>query len=352
MKRLIWKPFYRIAIILLGILLFVPASTQAQQTTVIVPDLTGLSVPQAAQAVGTAGLLFGSETQQLWAADAKVKADQVSSQKPAAGEKVLPGSAVDVTVLRVFNASLVYDANSVSLVNTSTTPLAMDDLTFETGDGTTLSKFNAEDWGIPLPPGNCYQLWFTKVQDSTPTGCTTIVRKLLTTQKSKLFWLNTQDTFRVMHNGDLIANCPVTGPCTLDLPQKDDPEHTLYLSFSYRTNHLSIYNDSQRWMTISGVDIISNQTGKHFVLDTTQKMAPGDVPWAGHRLAPGQCIVYSEQDVSLLPPYDCQVVGYVKLDKGLSFWTRGFTMIGTVSQRVSTCAAPVEGEASVCLVPR
>src|SRR4051812_976391 len=99
---------FRLMAVLAGIIMLAPAISRAQQANVTVPDLTGLSAPQAAKALATAGLIFGGETDQAWSADAKVKTDQVSSQQPAPGDSVAAASPVQVTVLRTFNARLIF----------------------------------------------------------------------------------------------------------------------------------------------------------------------------------------------------------------------------------------------------
>ncbi len=139
--------------------------------------------------------------------------------------------------------------------------------------------------------------------------------------------------------------------CEIALPQGDDPEHTSYLAFSYRTNHLEVRNDSERWMSLNGAQIVGNN-GQRFDLQIKPDgTTPGDVPWAGSRLAPGQCLVISELDVPSLPPFDCTVVAYVRLPAKGTFWTRGFLVAGPTGQR-SVCAAPLVGQQSLCLVPR
>jgi hypothetical protein len=142
------------------------------------------------------------------------------------------------------------------------------------------------------------------------------------------------------------------GTCNIYLPQGDDPERTNYLTIQYRTNHFDIRNETtDHWMYLSNFVGISRD-GKSFNLDTTQNMTTGDVPWAGGRLAPGQCVIYSELDVNSLPPFDCTVVGYIRLTKGASFWLNGFTAGNTFNGRRAICPAPRPGLLTICVVPR
>jgi hypothetical protein len=141
----------------------------------------------------------------------------------------------------------------------------------------------------------------------------------------------------------------MAGRCDVALPQGDDREHSSYLTFAYRVNYLTIRNPSERWMSLAGVEAIG-QTGKRFRFDDRSAMVQGDVLWSDSRLAPGQCVVYSPLDPGALPPYDCQVVGYVKLPAGMPFWATGFTVISPTGRRSLTCAAPGKSLLSMCLV--
>jgi hypothetical protein len=319
----------------------------AQQAETTVPDLTGLTVPQAARAVGLAQLMFGTETTQEWTVNAKVKANQVSTQEPAAGSKVALRSTVNVTVLRVYNMALVVNANSLSLLNLSDTPLDLRGVVLRSADGS--RSFSAPDWGQALPAKKCNQLWVstsarTKIADCDPAN------RVIVAPESRQFWVASD--FRIERNGDVIATCAAgPGRCEIALPQGEDPERTSYLAFSYRTNHLEVRNDSERWMSLSGAQVVGNN-GQRFSLQVQlDGTTPGDVPWAGSRLAPGQCLVLSELDVPALPPFDCTVVAYVRLKEKASFWTLGFSVVGPTGRRTA-CAAPVPGLQSLCLVPR
>jgi hypothetical protein len=341
----------RIATPLVTLLLlsFLAGGTAAatQEATVSVPDLTGLTVPQAARVAGLAKLMFGTETAQAWTADAKVKANQVSAQEPAAGSKVAPGSVVNVTVLRVYNVALAVADNSLLLFNLSDAPLDLTGVVFQSADGS--RQFNAPDWGQTLPAKKCNQLWVSASAPTTIADCNPANRAIVV-PKTRQFWVGSD--FRIERNKDVIATCAAgQSRCEIALPQGDDPERTSYLAFSYRTNHLEVRNDSERWMSLSGAQIAGNN-GQRFDLQAPlESTTPGDVPWAGSRLAPGQCLVLSELAVPSLPPFDCTVVAYVQLKARTTFWTRGFSVTGPTGQRTA-CPAPTPGLQSLCLVPR
>ncbi len=321
----------------------------AQQDTVRVPDLIGLSAPQAARGTADARLLFAGETSAAWSTGAAVQPNLVASQQPAPGEMVQAGSPVKVTVLRVFNVALSYDADNLFLINVSAQPLDLTGVSFESGDGASLRQFRTPNLGIRLASKNCIRLSAGRPKtNSKPADCTSVGWSNAIVLQKQLFW--TGENFRILRNGDGIATCSISaGRCDLMLPQSDDPERSPYLSFAYRTTYLTIRNSSERWMGLAGVEAIG-WSGKRFRFDDFQHMAPGDVPWADKRLGPGQCIVYSQLDPGALPPYDCQVVGYVKIPAGMPFWSTGFTVISPTGRRSPTCAAPSRSLLSLCLV--
>jgi hypothetical protein len=332
---------------------------RAHQTTdpVTVPNLIGLTVPQAARQISQIKLLIGTETAQEWTAtevnpatNALFQVNQIIGQTPAAGEKLAPGSSVQVTVLRAFNVVLTYNADGLTLRNTIIVPLDLNGVVFKTGEGKNLRQFQAREWGRPVDIKGCYYIGTARLENN-PADCDTLARQVVitqATQAAKQFW--TTGTFTVEQNGITIATCTAS-PCSLTIPQGDNPEQAAYLSFQYRTNYLAVRNPSDRWMTLTGVTI-NGRNGKKFTLGTAQDKAPGDVPWAGSRLAPEQCIVYSELDIGSLPPYDCAVVAYVKLPAGAAFWQRGFSITAPSTRRTSGCGAPLPGLLSICRVPR
>jgi hypothetical protein len=324
---------------------------------VAAPDLTGLTVPQAARQISEIKLLIGTETAQEWTAtevnpatNALFQVNQIVGQTPAAGEKLALGSSVQVTVLRAFNAVLTYNADGLILHNTIIVPLNVNGVIFRTGEGKDLRQFQAREWVRPVDINGCHYIGTARLTEP-PTNCATLTRQVVVrpaTQPAKQFW--TGGTFTVEHNGITIATCTAS-PCILNIPQGDNPDQANYLSFQYRTNYLTVRNPSERWMTLTGITI-RGRNGKNFTLGTEQDKAPGDVVWTGSRLAPEQCIVYSELDIGSLPPYDCAVVAYVKLPAGAAFWQRGFSITAPSTRRTSGCGAPLPGLLSICRVPR
>jgi hypothetical protein len=343
-------------LILFALVSLFVGTAQARQAaeSVTVPNLIGLTVPQAARQLSEIKLLIGTETAQEWTAtevnpatNASFQANQITAQMPAAGQTLATGASVQVTVLRAYNAVLTYDADGLTLRNTIIVPLNLTGVIFKTGEGQNLREFQAREWGTPVDINGCYYIGLAQLT-TNPTDCATLTRQVVATQPIKQFW--TTGTFTIEQNGITVATC-IASPCNLTIPQGDNPDQAAYLSFQYRTNYLTVRNPSDRWMTLTEITI-NGRNGKKFTLGTVQDKAPGDVLWAGSRLAPGQCIVYSELDIGSLPPYDCAVVAYVKLPAGTGFWQRGFSITAPSTRRTSACGAPLPGLLSICRVPR
>src|SRR6187551_49574 len=100
------------------------------------------------------------------------------------------------------------------------------------------------EFGTPITPGDCIQVWASTIKDVTPEGCTAVKRRI-NLSKNKQFWLGASGTYRIERDSNLIAVCSTTAEtCPFTLPQGDDEgDYTGYTSFSYRTNHLTVRND-------------------------------------------------------------------------------------------------------------
>ncbi len=334
-------------------LLFSTVGAQAQQQSVSVPDVKGMAVPKAASVIADAGLLFGAEITQPFSPETQKNINQIIAQEPAPGQQAARGTPVKVTVVRNYNIVTTYDANSLTFTNNGDQPLDLSGVLLESGANNDLSQFLTQEWGKTLPVKSCYQLWKTAPSKiNLPPECANAVKVNVTGLKNKLFWLSGQNSFRVKRYGDTLASCPANaGRCEFALLQGEAVEQASFLFFAYRTNYLTVRNESNDWMSLDEVNIIGGN-GERFTLDATQDAASGDVLWSGHRLAPGQCIVYSESEVGALPPYDCKVVGYVKLPKQGTFWTTGFSLVSVGASRSSFCPAAKPGLLSVCVRPR
>src|SRR5947209_1615089 len=111
------KLFRILVLISVCLAMLLPVVVSAQDDKVNVPDLTGLSVPFAAALLNRNGLNLGTEKGIPWIEGSGAARDKISGQSIAAGQQATRGTAIDVTVPRVTNITLLYDYNSLTLIN-------------------------------------------------------------------------------------------------------------------------------------------------------------------------------------------------------------------------------------------
>src|SRR5690606_33014758 len=243
------------------ILLFAGALTAHAQTgdEVEVPDLTGMSVSQAAAALNTAGLVLGQQTVVAPGQAPDETPGGVIGQSVTAGTSVAPGTAVDLTVVRAPNMRLVYGETFLTLVNTTDTPADLRALTFADSGGA--ASLAAGSLLGALGPGNCLQVW--SVPRSGPqgmAGCAGIERWQSSTNPQMHFWTaaNNVQQFSALQDGAPLATCPAapagsdTAPLTCDFyysggGQSSDVVEFLY--FAYTPEAIALVNISDDgWM--------------------------------------------------------------------------------------------------------
>src|SRR5882757_1915509 len=93
------------------------SAAQMQATSPVVPNLSGMNIPQATAALNHVGLALGNQTSEPWTDAAAVPQNTISVQSIAAGVPSSSGASVDVTVLRSPNVSLSYDDNDFTVIN-------------------------------------------------------------------------------------------------------------------------------------------------------------------------------------------------------------------------------------------
>ena len=113
----------RLMIILLGLALVAHVATA--QESVVMPDLTGMTVPVAAATLNRAGIGIGQETGERWTEESGLPRNTIGAQSVEPGTPVAPGSTVDLTVLRSPNVQVIYDDNDLTLVNETGGPIQL-----------------------------------------------------------------------------------------------------------------------------------------------------------------------------------------------------------------------------------
>jgi len=355
---------------LAGLLSALPLAVRAQDgPSAIVPDLTGLSVPEAAARLNRVGLALGPQTDQPWTAGSALPANTISAQAIPPGQTAAAGAAVGVTVVRSPNVLLLYDAEGITLVNQTGTGLDLNGLIFTALDGSTPASFPATNWLPGLTAGDCAQLWAVRrTGPSRPAECEAIQRWLSTVNPAVHFWTgaNGVTRFSVAYGGIERATCPGAAPgagqsrCAFFLPVGAAAgDVTEYVYLAYTTDRLIVLNQAQdRWMPLSGLKLYNfnpnvairgaeigiGDPGLYLIIN-----AAADVS----RLAPGQCLLFTNSSPeATTPPQPCEIIARLSVDPNLVFWAANFEVGSVTDGQRHTCPAASADRLTLCIMPR
>jgi hypothetical protein len=332
----------------------------AAQDNAVVPDLTGLSVPEAAAALNRVGLALGVQTGELWTAESGLEQNRIRAQSAEPGTSLTPGSPVDVTVLRTPNVILIYDDNDLTLVNQTGGELNLGNIMFITGNG---ASFSATRWSGSLRSNQCTQIW--SIGRNGPKGmdeCSLIQNWLVTTNTAEHFWTGAGGAaqFTALVNGAEAATCPVANPgrCEFFVSTGEVGDGvTEYVYFAYTPDRLAIINPSENhWMPIGELIVRNNAP--------TQQGAPvsvGDPSLFGNpqtvanirSLAPGQCLFFTNGSPDAqTPPQPCDVIAQLDLVPNVIFWSAAFPVESITDDKERSCPAATPGKLTLCVIPR
>ena len=348
-------------IVLLSLFSLMPLQAQDNQTTVTVPDLVGLSVPEAAAVLNEAGLRFGEQIIAPPPAEGAADSSAIVDQSIMPGTEVQAGSTVDVTVQRANNMLLLYDDNDITLVNQSGGPLSLGTISFASSN----TRFNGGRWGATIEANECAQLWSVgRTGPKALDQCTAISRWLTTNRTGEHFWTtpNADATFTVSQDGVQRATCNKAQPgggvqsCPLFLAAGSASESTTYVFLAYTTTNTTIINNtSDKWMPLDGVQLRLPDGGLRPLVPEIQWFDNADALVGNiYRLAPGQCQVRTSASGVDSPPLQaCDEIGRITApDDGPFAWNFGFEVIGTTGREPATCPPATEGRMTLCIVPR
>lgn len=333
------------------------------QENMLVPDVIGLNVPQAAALLNQNGINLGIETNITWTADAGVPENTIGVQSIAAGERVTPGTTIDVTVLRSANTLLIYDDNDLTLVNQSGAVMRLDGLNFFSIGGSSESSFTATRWTDELAVGDCARIWSQSTRESEDRPeCPASTYWLATQQAAAHFWLGTSGAtqFRVEENGIERAVCPVANPgtCAFFLAGGgSSSDVTGFVYFAYTPDQLIVHNVSEsQWMLLDGSQIVNNApaaAGSTFAFASAEVFGNPQVIGSINRLAPGQCLHFTgSATISDSMPEMCDAVARLDLDPSVNFWVQPFGVASVTDDQAHTCPAAIADKLTVCIMPR
>jgi hypothetical protein len=361
---------YFLFIFLLG-LLFSSSLVSAQDATPAgtVPDLTGMNVPQAAAALNRVGMALGQERAAVWTADMAAPVNTISQQSIAIGTAITAGAAVDVTVLRSPNVTLLYDDNDLTFINQSDQRIDFNEIGFNTLQTTTLASFHAARWAGRIDARGCAQIWsINRGTAKDVAGCSGIERWLTTNNRAEHFWTvaNGVQSFNVVQGGVERAICEAAPlgseaqpkTCTMYLEVAGSSQDAGFVYFAYTQNQFLIINSTDnKWMRLNrsilhitnpadGVGTASFDLGDPTTFGNPQIVAR--IP----RLAPGQCLLYirgGTQDPTL--PQNCTVIARRPFEARV-FWDYNFELEGVNDGKRRMCTAAVPNKLTLCILPR
>jgi hypothetical protein len=332
------------------------AQDDAEPEMVTVPDVTGLSLPQAIallnrEGLGTGELIFTGRI-----AEDEVPVDTVSAQSIAPGEVVPFGTLVDVTVLRAPNALLIYDDNDITLVNRTEGSVDLRAIEFNSLDGSTGTSFVGSRWESSVGDGNCVQLWSIGARAAKSLPECGATRWLTTNNPEEHFWTgaNGATQFQIVQGGVQRAVCPVShdGRCEFylqtGLPRSEIAE---YVYMAYTTDKFSIINQSEDELMPLGALVVTGSRGERLSVASRDEHTPL-IPTNTQRPAPGQCLLMTNRAADNTPPQRCDVIAERAFDADYVFWQQAFTVTSVTDGEDRTCPGAVEGRLTLCILPR
>lgn len=337
-----------------------PAETPAGTATPSnppVPDLRGLSVPEAAARLNRVGLLVGAT--ELLATANRAQANTIEGQSPPAGEVVVIGTPVDLTVWRADPVRLVYDDNDLTLISASDRRLPINGVIFRAVDGNRNrpAEFAAVEWAHDyLREQQCLQLWSVARNGAKEVpGCPIIQGWIYRTAARQHFWIgaNGVTQFEVVQDGIRRGLCTVAdGACEFYLVAGSEYSQRAqdvaeYLTLVYTADALWLVNRAvDRWLPTEPLRLAGTQPADPILYTET---LPGITPAL---LAPGQCIRWQREGT----PVDtvsvaCEVIAAATVPTPAVYWLADFAVQTSADGEARQCPAEFPGEATLCLLP-
>lgn len=365
MIRHVLDKLCRFWLVLIGIVWISITLVTAQDTAHIVPDLTGLNLPQAAAALHRAGLRLGAQYAQPWQADSAGAPHTITGQSIAAGEALAYGTAVDVDIFSASRVRLIYDDNELTLLNDTGGPLRLAGITFHSDSG----QFAASNWRNNLPAGDCTQVWSVLRRNAKRVeGCASIFW-MTTTTPAEHFWTQTSGTqrFQVMQGDIMLATCdaaPQNAQGALSICDffiinaNRSAANTRYLYLAYTVDSfMAVNTSSDAWMPLTETAIYANapqpiDSGTAVYLGRPPLFSDVETVADVGRLAPGQCVLLVNSG-GAAPPEACDLIAWLTVGPESMFWTTAFEVApATRAGERITCPAASPDQVTICVMAR
>lgn len=330
----------------------------AQDNDVPVPDLTGLTAPEAEAQLNALGLRLDPLI--AFTDEGRGEIDRIIEQSVAADDTADSGDIITVTILREYNVELIWD-NSDFLEDTPSIRsvdgddvFTLHNLSDETLNlnGIQIGNFEARNWGDTLRPEQCVQIWSFNEENALQIPECDVVQGgsgvLSRPNAADQFWIG-DGFFDVTQNGVHRGRCEhADGRCRVWVSLTEDAEDTApYIYMLYDAQQLMIVNNSQsQWMDVSRVEL-ANLTSL-----TDESLWDTIIIPDLERLAPNQCLWFTE-DVTLTALVECDVIATQETSTPAIFWDESFivTFAEAADDETNQCPAASDTE-TICLLER
>lgn len=360
--------FHRFTIRSITILLFLSliALPVLSQDDVTVPDVTGLTIPEAVARLNASGLRLGEQIAEPLTNQTQ---GTVAGQNIEAGSSIAYGSEIALNVYSNTRITIIYDDNDLTMLNQAGASISMDGLVFSSTDGT--KRFLATGWQNELEAGDCTQIWsIARREPKQVDGCDSIFWQT-TNNESEFFWTQSAGVsqFNITLNNDLVASCdaaPINtqdSPLTCEFYVVTDNVNTLasdFVYFVYTTDRFIVMNtNTDLWMPLTETPIFNfnpqiSNPGASFILGDNSLFPDTDIIGDVRRLAPGQCILFTVTPLTdATAPEECHVLAQRDFAPEIAFWLANFELESPYSDNGrATCPAAVENRVTTCIMPR
>lgn len=360
------KRIYSILICIIFAMNVMPSIAQEQAT---VPDVKGLSVPEAAALLNEAGFALGSQSAVNLAEGNGQPAGTIVSQSIEAGTLADRGVAVDIGILRSDNVRLVYDDNDLTLVNMTNNVGDITGLRFVATEGTNPASFAATRWGSNVREQRCLQLWSIAVRNrKIVSGCEDI-QWLSTNATGEHFWTqaNGVQQFAVVEDGVTRATCMGAPTGSQDSPTQcafylngagSADDITSYLYFVYSSASFAVVNQSpDRWMptdrsTIYNYNPNIQVEGVSINLGDANLFTNADTVANVTQLAPGQCLILTADNATPTLREECNIIAQQSIGASVAFWLANFEVESATDGQRHRCPAAVAERITICIIPQ
>lgn len=355
-------------LVLFSLLAVLPA--QAQENEIAVPDLSGMTIPQAASALNAIGLRIGVELSLSWDESYGVAQNVISAQSIEPGLPVAPGTSINIMVFRAANMRVIYDDNDLTLINLTDRAADLTRLRFVAASNT--EAMDAWRLSERLNPRECAQVWVIvrSAPKATP-DCANIQRWFTTNNPGEHFW-GTQtgsQQFSVIESGVERTICPAAPVGSEASPLRCDfffagistaSDLSEFLYFTYTPESFALVNvTADHWMptliSIYNFNPQLSSPGLHLTLGGPDVFVEEHRRGMGsiQQLAPEQCLVITTtgSENSALPQ-PCHIVAQRSLGAEVAFWLAPFEVDSVTNGRRFSCPAAVPEQPTVCIVPR